>query len=121
VLLADPTLPLPNRTALESVYDLARALDEIEPGFSGFFPRWVLPDHGDVSLRFEAPADVRATLYRQSTSGGLVSESVVDDGSVTSGTSEITFNDTTGRQNYFLRLENTRGVPVERQVWFRTQ
>lgn len=121
VLLGDPTLPLPVRTQKDAAGTLASAVDEIEAAFSGYFPRLILPTNGFVQVRFKAHSDVRATLLRQSSQSGLVSESVVESGTYRTGLSDIAFNDHQGRNTYFLRLENTRGVPVERQVWFRTQ
>ncbi len=121
VLLGDPTLPMPIRSRREWARPLALALDEIETAFSGFFPRLVLPDNGFVPLRFDAAVEGAATLFRQSSNSGLISETVVQANAYPPGLSELAFTDTQGRQTYFLRLENTSGVPTERQIWFRTQ
>ncbi len=121
VLLGDPTLPLPVRAQRERIGGLASAIDEIEAVFTGYFPRFILPSNGQVQVRFDVPAEVQATLFRQSTQSGLISESVIDSGVFRAGVSDLTFHDSLGRSTYFLRLENTRGVPIERQVWFRTQ
>lgn len=121
VLLGDPTLPMPVRSQREANEGLASARDEIEAVFSGYFPRLILPSDGLVQVRFESPSEVRATLFRQSMQSGIISESVVESGNYRAGLSDIAFRDPTGRNTYFLRLENAHGVPAERQVWFRTQ
>ncbi len=120
VLLADPAMILPVRKNKEVVFDIAKAVDVIEVGFKGFFPALLLSETGGAQLRVNTATKVEATLLVQSP-GLRLSETEVSQQELGPGDSDIAFVDELGRQNYFLRLENSNGVPVERQVWFRTQ
>ncbi len=122
VLLGDPAMRLASRTARESVSPLARAVDEIQAAFkaSNSVPAFSLPASGDAALRVHAKTDVEATLFVQG-QGLRFNETLVQSKSVAVGDADIAFSDTQGRQTYFMRLENKTGVPIERQVWFRTQ
>jgi hypothetical protein len=50
-----------------------------------------------------------------------VTEAIVGRQDLAVGQTDLTFADDDAPHAFFLRLENTQGVPVERQVWFRTQ
>ena len=119
VLLGDPAMRMPERSRRETVSLFARAVDEIQGAFVGF-PAIVMPESGSAAVRIESKVAVEATLFLQS---GLstVRETVIGQKALPAGDSDIAFSDSVGRQNYFMRLENKEGVPIERQVWFRTQ
>jgi hypothetical protein len=119
--LGDPVMVLPKRATTERAFEMAVAMDEIEEGFSHLFPSLFLPSSGSASLRFGAATAVEATLFRQENFGSRLLETVVESGSFPGGVSDFAFSEETVGSSYFLRLENTVGVPVERQVWFRTE
>jgi hypothetical protein len=122
VLLGDPAMTLATRSVREAVSPMARSVDEIQAAFRGTnnVPAMLLPESGDAALRIQSKTDVEATLFVQG-QGLRFNETLLKTKTVGAGDADIAFNDSQGRQTYFMRLENKTGVPVERQVWFRTQ
>ncbi len=119
--LGDPVMKMPARPGKESVSVLASALNEIEKVFSGYFPSFDFADLLSATLKFESKVPVEATLFAQESLGSMVVETVLESNTFPAGTSEMEFSPSEDPMNYFMRIENKTGVPVERQVWFRTR
>lgn len=120
-LLGDPVMSMPKRQRSDLASAIASAVSELEEAFSGYFPTFLPPLEVESKVEFESFAPVEATLYQQEVLGSLVTESVLKTNKFAAGKSELAFEPGADPSNYFMRIENKTGVPVERQVWFRTQ
>lgn len=118
-LLGDPALPLPRRGAGEHVEAPAKSSLKMTSGLYGGFPvlSWTA---GEVSFPFEASGDFTATLLRMPGISFLSdTEAQVDEKILAAaGEYKVTFPSEKPAGKYLLRLENRRGVPFEKQVWF---
>jgi hypothetical protein len=119
-LLGDPVMRFPKRAHKDVSYPLAQALTEIEAGFAGILPTFDLSSALPSSLEFESTAPVEVTLYEQRMLGVLASETQVKSELFSEGKNSWKWEPSEDPINYFLRIENQAGLPVERQVWFRT-
>ncbi|MBY0371831.1 hypothetical protein K2X33_14195, partial [bacterium] len=121
--LGDPLMDLPVRPAQkERVSPIATATQDVEPGFAGrFYPSLPWDPSGMVSRLVNAAVPVRARVFSQAMDSGLVEETLLSDSVLPGGESTLKWPDANGKQTFFVRLENTQGVPAERQIWFRTR
>jgi len=115
VLLGDPTLRMPWRRNREDNFGLPVSLTTFD-GLNGTgLPLLFSTDA--LKLRFESKGRVRGTLYRivRDIFSNPKEEIIAEHEA-----SEIVVSpiDQESPAQYFWRLENERGVPVERQVWF---
>jgi len=121
-LLGDPALPLPDRGPGEFVQVPAASKLKMDLGSFGAFPvlQWVA---GEMSFPLEAKGDVTASLLRiPGFDSGEDKEVQVDEQVVVSGSDyKVKFPEGTAAGKYLLRLENRRGVPFEKQVWFEVK
>ncbi len=117
VLLADPTMPMPQRARTETALPLSRALDVIEPDFSGYFPLMELAGQDAFALGIESFTDANAMLFSQKRVFGQVTENLVATQKLKRGIDQLVYQNPK-EGTYFMRIENSEGVPVERQLYF---
>jgi len=120
-LLGDPVLMLPSRQQVEQNLGFPHSVTKFDSsGQSGGFPRFELGTNPQFSLSFDSSAQVLASLIKIITDGFEAGEQQIQQ-STFSGNGKVTLTPPTDNPegNYFLRLENQVGVPLERQVWFQ--
>lgn len=121
-LLGDPTLILPDRPRSGDVSSpLAIAKTLFTRGETMPFHTFTGPE--ELTLRFDSSSPVDATLFQwllEAEFGAFETEQVIAEqkGITGEGTIPLKLLDKSSIGTYFLRLENTVGVPRERQVWF---
>jgi len=122
-LLGDPTLPLPSRKVVAPNYGFPESTTVFPPQTGPVvphgMPRFELPQHSPLKLAFVAGTPLEATFFRMTDVFFDPMQTRIDQQRFEGGNqlSETLTPDSAGI--YFLRLENTTGVPMERQVWFQ--
>ena len=118
-LLGDPALVLPDRGAGEKVAHLPLSTLETKT-VGGIIPLLKWESGQGLSIPFTADVSVMATLLRMPK--GFGKEEAIDSHLLAAGGDyPVDLSDAQAPGTYFLRLENSEGVPFERQVWFKVR
>lgn len=117
-LLGDPTLPFfSNREASDK-----RSLPTSKTRFDGMgernYPVWSKTKHSEVAIDVEREGPIRSSLFRI-TGGGFqgISDKLLERKDWSNDDKFFAENFDPG--SYLLTLENKKGVPRERQLWFQ--
>lgn len=125
-LLGDPVIPLPQRTKQEESFETGKSNLKLDNSLGFGLPVLKLADLVEKNIPLIIPNSVEATLFKiqESEFGGYEGEQqlisqLVDNFEQPELVLENKINLSEGK--YFLRIENTRGVPRERQVYFNVE
>ncbi len=125
-LLGDPVIPLPNRVKSSESFEPGKSALKLDNSVGFGFPVLRLKDFTGGRLPLSLAKPVEATLLKilENDFGGylgeeLISTQVINE-SEEAGLS-LDASNTLSEGKYFLRLENTLGVPRERQIYFSVE
>jgi len=120
-LLGDPVIPLPDRTKSAEVFEISKSALKLDNSLGIGLPVLKLQDLPMNSMPLEIFHSIEASLYKiqKSDFGGYEGENqiLVQKLSDTEYP-QLNLQEPLTAGSYFLRLENSEGVPRERQVYF---
>jgi hypothetical protein len=124
MLLGDPTMPLPERNRGEVSHSLPLVDSPLTPATEpDEFPSLSLAQLDKFVLKIKTAVEATATLFRLPALGLEDSgqEQKVAQKKLSAGTTdwELEHGSSPSHDVYWMRIENQKGVPVERHVLFR--
>lgn len=125
-LLGDPVIPLPQRTKGYYSFDPGKSNLKLDNSLGFGLPILRLKDFVDQSIPLSIIQSVEATLFKinESEFGAYEGEQKILNQTIENLEQPALFIEDSiklSQGKYFLRLENTVGVPRERQVYFNVE